>query len=64
MTKRIENTLRWIVRISLVTIGSLAALFMLGTIGAVDAGHVSLGAGALRCLGSMGLSMFCFDLVC
>ena len=63
MTKRIENILRWIVRISLYTIGSLAALVTLGTIGAVDMGHVALGVGAVRCLVSCVVSLFCFDLV-
>ena len=63
MTKRIENILRWIVRISLVTIGSLAALFVLGTLGAIDMGHVALGVGAVRCGISLAVSLFCFDLV-
>ena len=63
MTKKIENILRRIVRFSLWTVAGLSFLFMLGTMGAVDMGHVELGTGAVRCLVSLGLFGVSFWLV-
>jgi len=63
MTKRFENILRRIVRFGLWTVAGLSFLFMLGTMGAVDMGHVELGTGAVRCLVSLGLFGFSFHLV-
>lgn len=63
MSKRFENGLRKVVRFSLWTVAGLSFLFMLGTMGAVDMGHVELGTGAVRCLVSLGLFGVSFHLV-
>lgn len=63
MSKRFENGLRKVVRGGLWALAGVSALFLLGTVGAIDAGHVGLAEGVVRCICSLGLAMFCFDLV-
>lgn len=63
MSKKFENGLRKVVRFSLVVLAFLSFLFLVGSIGAIEHGHVGLRQGAVQCFGSMALFGVSFWLV-
>lgn len=63
MTKRFENILRRIVRVTLGTVAFLSFFFMIGSVGALEQGYISLRQGAVQCFGSLAVWAVSFYLV-